>query len=305
MNSQRILRFYLDEGLRQSALAGQHNFIGKIAAVLHNAGYRVEYCRNSPVERAKSAHRRGYSMFHMDAPNHDRALTIRRAYHYPFWAIEPSARRWEWRVARAEFPVGHVPRKAADQFYAFWRKRLFGILPENPAREGFVYVPLQGRLLEHRSFQTCTPLDMLNAVLQHDSERPIVATLHPKERYSSEDLAALEQLAQQNPRLRIRAGGMQALLQACDYVVTQNSGVAFDGYFFAKPAVLFGQADFHHIAANVAELGVAEAIRQGSALAPDYAGYVHWFWQVMSINAGRSEADPQISAALSRAGWPL
>jgi len=305
MSRQRILRFYLDKDLRQSAIAGQHNFIGKIASVVHDAGYRVEYCRNTTAERAKSEHRRGFSMFHMDAPTHDRALTIRRSYHYPFWAIEPSAKRWEWRVARSEFSARDVPRKASDQFYGFWRKRLFGTLPENPTREGFVYVPLQGRLLDHRWFQTCTPLNMLNAVLRHDTDRQIVATLHPKESYSPEELSTLDRLEQQNPRLRVMVGGTEPLLQSCDYIVTQNSGVAFDGYFFAKPVVLFGQVDFHHIAANVAQLGVAKAIRQGPLLTPDYAGYVHWFWQVMSINAGRSEADQQIKAALARAGWPI
>jgi len=95
------------------------------------------------------------------------------------------------------------------------------------------------------------------------------------------------------------------MLKTCDYIVTQNSSVAFDGFFFAKPSVLFGQIDFHHIAANVSELGAAAAIRQAPHMTPDYAGYVHWFWQEMSINAGRPEAEQQIKAALSRAGWPI
>lgn len=308
MSGQRILRFYLDDGLRNSAMAGQHNFIAKVSGVVQNAGYRVEYCRNTPTERAKSANRHGYAMFHMDGPPQPRALTFRRTYHYPFWAIEPSVKRWEWRVARATFCASDVPRKAADRFYGFWRERLFGSLANSPTRQGFVYVPLQGRLLDHRSFQTCSPLDMVRAVLQHDPDRQIVATLHPKEVYSPAELSALEQLERQHARLSVQTGGMEVMLGTCDYIVTQNSAVAFDGFFFAKPAVLFGQIDFHHIAANVTDLGVVKAIRQGGlgpGLTPDYAGYVHWFWQVMSINAGRPEADQQIRAALSRAGWPM
>lgn len=291
--------------MRQSAIAGQHNFINKITLVVKSAGYQVEYCRNTASERAKSARRNGYSMFHMNAPTHDRALTIRRVYHYPFWAIEPSAKRWEWRSARSDFPAQGVPRKAADRFYKFWQNRLFGSAPEQTARQGFVYVPLQGRLLDHRSFQTCAPLDMLHAVLAHDPDRQIVATLHPKEHYAPGELAALEQLQQSHPRLRVLTGEMQTMLQTCDYIVTQNSSAAFDGLFFAKPAVLFGQIDFHHISANVADLGVAGALQQGPDLTPDYAGYLHWFWQVMSINAGRPEAEQNIRAALCRAGWPI
>lgn len=304
MTEPRLLRFYLDDGLRQSAVAGQHNFIRKIAVVAEQAGYRVEYRRNTPAECLKSAQRHGYAMFHMQDPPHDRALTMRRVYHYPFWAIEPSGQRWQWRVARAQFPASDVPRKAANKFYEFWRKRLYGDAPGSATRDGFVYVPLQGRLLDHRSFQSCSPLDMLRAVLQHDSGRRVVAALHPKEQYSSAELAALDLMVQGESRLTVRTGDMEALLTGCDYVVAQNSGVVFDGYLFGKPAVLFGQIDFHHIAANVADLGVAEALRQGPELTPDYVGYVHWFWQVMSINAGRPEAEQQIRAALNRAGWP-
>lgn len=305
MSGQRKLWFYLDDDMRQSAMAGQHNFIRKVETVLETAGYRVEFCRNTLSERLKSTTRRGYSMFHMDAPLQDRSLTFRRVYHYPFWAIEPSNKRWEWHVVRTNFPASDVPRNQANRFYKFWQNRLFGSALQNTSRDGFVYVPLQGRLLDHRSFQTCSPLDMVRAVLRHDLNRKIIAALHPKEHYTPEELSALDHLQQQYPRLSVRTGGMEQLLQACDYIVTQNSGAAFNGYFYAKPVVLFGQIDFHHIAANVADLGVAEAIRQGPEMTPDYAGYVHWFWQIMSINAGREEAENQIRSALTRAGLPM
>ena len=63
------------------------------------------------------------------------------------------------------------------------------------------------------------------------------------------------------PRLRLETGGAAEALAACDLVVTQNSAVAFNGYFFHKPAVLFAEIDFHHIAASVPRLGVAAAFR--------------------------------------------
>lgn len=305
MAEPRILRFYLDDGLRKSAMAGEHNFIGKIESVAKNAGFRVEFRQNSAVERLKSATRRGYSMFHMDDPGHDRALTFRRMYHYPFWAIESSAKRWEWRVAQTDFPSGDVPRKEADRFYRFWQNRLFEDAPNAVDRGGFVYVPLQGKLLDHRSFQHCSPIEMLKHVLAQDPDRPVVATLHPNEDYSDAELKALDELGQEHPRLTVKTGDMQMMLQRCDYVVTQNSGAAFSGYFFGKPAVLFGRIDFHHIAANVQAMGVKQAFSQVHNLTPDYAGYLHWFWQIMSINAGRPEAEDKIKQVMIRAGWPI
>jgi hypothetical protein len=304
MTTARILRFYLDDQLRQSAQAGAHNFIGKIAAVVEGAGFRVEYLPNTPVHRTRSATLSGYAMFHMEDPVHDRSLTMRRVYAYPFWAIEPTAQRWDWRVAKTIFQPAEVTRKPADRFYRFWQDRLFGDAPSQTTRDGFVYVPLQGRLTKQRSFQHCSPIDMVRHVLSHD-DRPVVATLHPKETYSGVDHSALSALAAEHPRLTIQTGGMDQLLQGCDYVVTQNSSAAFFGYFFGKPCVLFAKSDFHHIASSVYACGVENALTDAPDVQSDYAGYLHWFWQVMSINAGRPEAEDQIAQALRRAGWPI
>lgn len=76
----------------------------------------------------------------------------------------------------------------------------------------------------------------------------IVATLHPKEIYSVRELNAVEHLERTYPNLEVRTGQMEVLLDQCAFVVTQNSSIAFNGYFFEKPAVLFWKIDFHHIA---------------------------------------------------------
>lgn len=304
MSQARILRFYLDPGLKRSAEAGRHNFIAQVANVAREAGFRVEFKPNTATERMKSATRRGYSMFHMDEPYHERALTMRRVYHYPFWAIERSARRWEWRVAQARFDPADVDRAAADRFARYWRKRLFG---EGVRAEkgGFVYVPLQGRLSVRRSFQTSTPLEMVAQTLERTGARRVIAALHPGETYSNAETAALERLCADHPRLELRIGGMEELLPACDLVVTQNSAAAFNGFFFEKPAILFGRVDFHHIAANVADLGVDGAFEAAARAQPDFAGYIWWFWQVMAINAGRPEAPGKIAEAMRGASWPV
>lgn len=302
MSEARIIRFYLDPGLKQSAVAGQHNFLNKLAQAGRDAGFRIEFRPNSVAERAKSTARPGFSVWHMEEPTNARGVTVRRAYHYPFWGVEPTGERWNWHVARTAFDPAQVPRHQADHFAGFWRKRLFPDLA--PRDDGFIYMPLQGRLLDHRSFQSMSPLAMIEQTLARDL-RPIVATLHPKEAYGQDELAALEKLATQHSRLTVDMGRMDQYLPACSCVVTQNSSAAFNGFFFGKPAVLFARVDFHHIAANVSELGVKDAFDALRDMRPDFSGFLWWFWQQMSINAGRPEAEAQIKAALIRAGWPM
>ncbi|MDF1802174.1 hypothetical protein [Thalassovita sp.] len=305
MSEQKILRFYLEDSLRQSAQAGTHNFIRQVSTVAKSAGLEVEYHGDSLADRAASMARDGYALFHMQEPTTPNGMTFRRVYHYPFWAIEPTGKRWDWRVAKTRFDADEIDPNKAKTFFERWQKHLFHDAPKQTMHDGFIYVPLQGRLLERRSFQLCSPVEMILSVLQHDPNRQVIATLHPGEQYSREEQKRLEQLQSRFSHLTIRSGGMVELLHSCDYVVTQNSAAAFNGFFFQKPCVLFAKSDFHHISASVGHVGVAAAFDMVRRMQPDYARYLFWFWQMMSINAGRKEAETKIATALRRAGWPI
>jgi hypothetical protein len=305
MSDDRLLTFYLHRRLRDRAAGGRHNFISKICAVAESAGFEISFDLADQDRLLRSVARPGYAVFHMHDPFHDRALTIRKAYQYPFWAIERSAERWQWDIARQQFDPFAIDPQKATRFFEFWAQRQFGEAPAGARDGGYVYVPLQGRLLHQRSFQSCTPLEMLEQVLALDPGRPVVATLHPREDYAAAETAALERLAARFPRLSLSRGSMAEHLQNCSYVATQNSSAAFFGYFFRKPAVLFAKIDFHHIASNVQSLGAAEAIARAAGPPPDYAAYLFWFWQQMSINAGLETAEAKIRSRLQGFGWPV
>ena len=300
MTGKRLMHFHLEDPLRQSAMAGRHNFINLISNVLRRAGYEIDFRDLSEADPAFE----GHSLTHMAQPPNARGLTFRRVYHYPFWQIETVAQRWHWDVARARFDPDAVPADAA-RFYGFWQKRLFGSAAAEARRDGFVYVPLQGHLRRQRVFQSCTPIEMLQHCLARVPDRRIVAGLHPKETYAPGDLAALEDLCRHHERLSVRTGGMEELLSGCDYVVTQNSGVAFSGFFFGKPALLFGQIDFHHIAIKADHAALDDSFAAVARHRPAFDKYIWWFWQEQSINAGRAEAEDRIRARLVRFGWPM
>ncbi|QQA42763.1 hypothetical protein [Pelagovum pacificum] len=303
MSVPRVVNFYLEDGLKRSATGRRHNFISKLVGVLEDADYDVVINDDSDVEVARSLSREGYSMFHMTRPTTERGLTFRRVYQYPFWQIEKTPARWNWHVAKSNVDWSIVPEAEARRFHGYWRDRLFPDVSQDIGRDGFVYVPLQGKLTERRSFQACSPVDMVRSVLTQDPDREVLVTLHPDETYSDAELAALHAI--KDRRLTIETGMMDIALSRCDYVVTQNSAAAFNGFLFEKPAVLFAKIDFHHIAANVLDLGETAAFEAVKVAEPDYAGFVWWFWQHMSINAGRPHAEQSIRTRLLENGWPL
>ena len=303
MNTPRVMHFYLEPGLKRSAEAGQHNFLEKIASVGRAAGMEIRHSGNSAAERASSDPSQEWAVLHMDPAPHARAVTLRRAYYYPFWSIEQTDRRRDFDVARAEFKDSDVSGKEAIRFVERWRRKWFD--GWQARAEGHVYVPLQGKLLKRRSFQSCTPLEMVEDVLRFDPHRPVIATLHPKESYTDKELAALEAMQATHPRLSIVTGGIETLLPGCDYVVTQNSSAGFAGYFWGKPLVLYGRVDFHHIAAKVWESAPEAAIRAAPQMRPEFDAYLYWFLQIMAVNAGRPEAEEKIAARLRGFGWPV
>lgn len=288
---------YLEDGLLRSARQGTHNFIALLAAGLERRGLEVAFLNEDHVRPHDPAI---LDVFHMDGPRDRPALYFRRVYSYPFWTIETTPERWNWRVARATFDPDEVDTEEAEKFYRFWRRRLFGKEAIEAKRGGGIYVPLQGRLAEQRSFQRMSPLDMVAEVLAYANGRDVTVALHPKEQYSEIEREALSRLIDPVEKAVLKMGGMEGHLARCDFVVTQNSSAAFFAQFFGKPAILCGEIDFHHVMIKAGPQGLGAAMAQVGMHAPDYAKYVWWFWQHTSINAGREAAGDKIDAVLNR-----
>lgn len=304
MKTAKILRIYLHQGALEPARAGKMRFIRLMHEVMQDHGFRVEYRAEKETELLKSAARNGYSLFHMKDPFHDRALTFRKVYLYPFWQIEKSGKRWEWEVAKTAFDPNEIDVEKAAQLASYWRKQMF---PQSETAEykNFIFIPLQGRLFQHRSFQSMSPIEMIKSTLEQMPNHDVIATLHPNETYLPEELAALDSITKANPRFQISNHSSTALLQNCNMVVSQNSGVAFHGYFLNKPTVLFGQSDFHHIAGNVWRDGAEQAFNFAKSTSPDFEKYLFWKLNIMSINAGKADVKTQIKDSFTKLGWKL
>jgi hypothetical protein len=301
MTDEKTLHLYLPEKMRADAAAGQVNIVNRIAQAVAAVGYGMAFHPDTAAARASAAHRSGYHLFHMHEPEGPRTLCLRRAYYYPFWRIEATNARWDWDVARAGFAGASDPA-AAQGFFRRWREKIAG--PTLPRDEGYVFMPLQGRLTEHRSFQSMSPVAMIEATLEAEPGRDILATLHPRESYDADERAAITAIGRRTPRFRLLDTPAHDLVAGCSHIVTQNSSVALSGYFSEKKSVLFGRIDFHHIAGSVPREGLEAAFARLKE-APDFAGYLFWFFRENAINGGAPDAEARILARFRRHGWVM
>lgn len=300
--TERHLSIYLDDWSLARVRKGSQNFFKRLIGAVEAAGWTVSLHETGPEARRAAPDRPGYALFRMEPPTHERALTCRRTYLGAFWHVERVAERWDWPVAQAEFRPDEIDGEAAQQFFAATKNRLYpGVNPRN--EDNLAFVPLQGRLRAHRSFQAMSPMQMIEDVLaRHDG--PVIATLHPREDYSAKDIAALEGLSARFPRFQFQRGGSLDLLPYCKFVATQNSALALEGFFFRKPALLFGLSDFHHIAGSVPRDGIEAAFARLDET-PPVSRYLYWFLQLNALNAGRPEFEEQLQAQLRACGWPI
>ena len=285
---------YLPAHLREGHEAGQVNILSRILTAL--PGWQVIH---APEEAGAQQAHQGYAITHMQEPRRPGTLCLRRAYWYPFWRIEPTNERWNFAVARKAPDYDAVPPRARA-FHARLRERV--LAGRGVTREGFVFAPLQGRLTEHRSFQSMSPVAMLEEALARQP-LPVVASLHPGESYSPRDHAALDRLAQ-HPRFRLVQTPAADLIAACDFVVSQNSSVALQAMIAGKGAVLFAGIDFHHPAGSVPRDGIAAAFEIGAAPPARMTEYLWWFFKQEAIDAQAEEATARIRALLTAQGWP-
>jgi hypothetical protein len=305
MPEARILRIYLDPVMLGMAREGTFGFVNRVTEAFEGVGFKVDLVRDSDAERLKSAARRGYSLFLMKDPFHPRALSMRKAYYYPYWRIEKSAERWAFDVARKTFDSAAIDPHIAKKWAADWGRYQFRDAPARAVRDPMIYVPLQGRILQRRSFQSMSPLAMIREVQARAGDRRIILAMHPGETYEPEEIAAMEALTKADSRISLQTGGMEEALRCCETVVTQNSTAALSGFFFQKPAILFAKTDFHHQMPKVTDLGVDEAFRQAVETEPDYAQYLYWFIHLNAIKADEPEAPARIIQTCRAREWEI
>ncbi len=296
---------HLPNALKKSVDADKHNFFKILRRACENVGYKTETKVQKKYSGVISKFSRNLHIHHIDGAIGPRALNVRRAHFYPFWSLENAGTRHEPRIAGKLFDPASINALEAQGFF---NKICVRNIPDTPppmAKDDFVLVPLQGRLLSRRSWQYADCKQMIDTILEQDPTRKILIKPHPREVYSAKEQAFINGLAQSR-RISITKAGTHSLLNHCAYVVTQNSGLAFQGFLFQKPAILFAKSDYHHICQTIKTPDqAADAFAKTLGERPAFEKYIYWYLQLNCINAGRDDAEAQILDMLGECGWDM
>ena len=292
------LYFYLKPPGRARLARGENTMPARVIAAVQGVGWQVTICPEA--ERPDIPHRDGYHMVVNNDPEGPRCLTLRPAGFEPFWQIQPTNRRWDWETASLAYTPPNVPQERVETFLTNWRKHVLkGLTPQTGTH---ILAPLQGKLTETRSFQSASPLVMLDETLRRWPDRRVIATTHPSETYTQDETEALGALIRANPRLSVLPAS-DALLAEAELVVTQNSTVAFKGFLLDKPAMLWARIDWHHISASVPRDGMQRALAEAGR-PQDFGRYLFWYLRQQSLCAWDDHPAP-ILRRLRALGWPL
>lgn len=278
-----------------------HVFFSRAQTAFERLGLTVGYIEDTDTNRQASVFEDAYAMFYRKVATHDLALDVRRTAIGPFFRMEQAADRAHYRLVDVAYDPQSVDRQKAQSFFKIWQN----LLVKGPIAAGdAVLVALQGRLLHRRSQQAMSPIEMIKTTIAHDPVRPIWLKLHPKETYSAAELSALHKLT--DARVCIFEGDLETALQNCAYIVTQNSAVLLQGLFYERPAVIFGDCEYHHPFQNVRRgVSIEQAFARVLSHPPDFARYAYWYLQLNCINTSREWAEDMIVAQCRAFGWEI
>lgn len=298
--AKKPLRVMLTKRSVEAERKGEHAFLPVLRKAAKRRGFDLTVREDSAGARKLAQKAGAYTMFHMSEPLGKYSLCFRKSYAAPFWNLATTGARWNWPVARASF--NPAPSKEADLFFDHWANRMHCIDGKTIRDDGFIYMPLQGKLLAHRSFQSASPAEMIHATLKH-TDLPVRATLHPNETYSDAELDILKEISALSSRFSVVDLPMQEALARCSYVVTENSSAGFHAMFYRKPVVLFADIDFHHVCLRVRDEGAKAAFAKVASHRPDVTSYLQWFWGDHAINLEEANAGAQLAKRLKRLGF--
>lgn len=300
----KTLDIYLPDHMIDIAQEKPKSFYSNVKNVFEAIDFKVNFVEARDDALLTSFKAESYALFHRNRPWHENSLEARPAPFGPFWSIDKTADPAQKRIYGLGFNPNLIDGVSAARFFGRQLNRpTFAV--ENPStKAGYVFVALQGLLSKQRSWQSMTPLEMVQRTVEIEEKRPIFIKLHPNEQYSDEELTFLHDLCD-GDRIRMVEGDLNALMASCAYTVSMNSAVSFKALLFGKPGILFGDAEFHHPFQNVRQQGLTQCFDGVLKDTVEYEKYIFWYLRKQMIHNFAPSTDRDILRHCKNLGWKL
>jgi hypothetical protein len=207
------------------------------------------------------------------------------AYIQPYWHLDPAGVQAESSIGQMTYDQRKIDYAVAGPFYEGMRAELVAARKsrrdqmerETHFAPGAIAVFLQGLRPLNQGLAYCTPLEMLRAVCAGAGGRQVLVKPHPLA--AEEDAAVIDAALAQGLPITPTLANVHDIIAASICTVSFNSAVALEGFLHRKPAVLFGQSDFHHICETVRQpQEFAGALERLLARPPGgYAQFLFWY----------------------------
>ncbi|KAB7613935.1 hypothetical protein F9L33_11305 [Amylibacter sp. SFDW26] len=244
----------------------------------------------------------------MSAPN---VLNATIAYIPPFWHLDPKGVLCNSVISTAEYNPETIPFDVANGMFQRLRKRLVekrhsrydqpSEVEEIPKNSIAVF--LQGGLPEKQGNAYCTTEEMLRTVHKYSKGHPIVVKAHPISN-QIKDAKILSKLMHEGMEFYPTNANVHDILSRCSVTVSFNSAVAMEGFLHRKPAILFGQSDFHHNVETVKTPDeFPDALSQALSKEGGYAQFVYWYFAKHCLSLDEKEFEQKLLMKFANMGF--
>ncbi len=271
--------------------AAPEGFLRGIGGALAALGVRVAYFPDDVATWTASVNDDVYSIFQDRVATHVRAASVVRLLGTDYWLFNGMD-------DDSHFVADDVAEGAADGFF---NRLVADVLIdfEYPfGLEDFVLVAVGPDEPVAEAVRPYTNAQMVKQVLDHEPHRQIVVTA-----VDGLDASALD-MYRGRGRISVSGAPIDRLLDACAFVVTQDSQVGLRAALHRKHGIQMAVCGFHHQLRNPhRDQRIKKSFNRVHRDAPAYEKYLKWLFEAHAINTGRGDANAVVMDRIQSLGW--
>lgn len=140
-----------------------------------------------------------------------------------------------------------------------------------------------------------TNVEMVKLALEHEPHRQVVV-------YTEQDvdLSAFRN----SGRVSVSRSSIDRLLDACAFVISQDSQIALRGFLHRKHCIQMAACGFHHLSRNpYRDQRIKKSFNRVHRDLPEFEKYIKWLFKTQAVNAYDARGVEKMMAKIQNLGW--